>query len=68
MSRMGHLGEGAKEEAARRNVWSAQELSCRRQEEAFHSAYRGKALAHPGHLAPENKKKSGAGAETLLLS
>ena len=52
VSRMGHLGEGAKEAAARRKVWSAQELRTRREEEAFHSAYiwgRGKALARPGH-------------------
>ena len=49
---MGHLGEGAKEAAARRKVKSAQELRSRREEEAFHSAYirgRGKALGHPGH-------------------
>ena len=52
VSRMGHLGEGAKEAAARRKVWFAQELRTRREEEAFHSAYirgRGKALARPGH-------------------
>ena len=52
VSRMGHLGEGAKEAAARRKVWSAQELRTRREEEAFHSAYirgRGKALARPVH-------------------
>ena len=52
VSRMGDLGESAKVAAARRNVWSSQELRTRREEEAFHSAYirgRGKALARPGH-------------------
>ena len=48
VSRMGHLGEGAKEAAARRKVWSAQELRTRREEEAFHSAYiRGRGKAGP---------------------
>ena len=52
VSRMGHLGEGAKEAAARRKVWTAQEMRSRKEAEAFHSAYiqgRGKALARPGH-------------------
>ena len=39
VSRMGHLGEGAREAAARRRVWSAQEERSRREGEAFHSAY-----------------------------
>jgi hypothetical protein len=52
VSRMGHLGEGAKEAAARRKVWSGEEERSRKEEEAFFSAYirgRGKALARPGH-------------------
>ena len=52
VSRMGHLGEGAKEAAARRKVWTAQEMRSRKEAEAFHSAYirgRGMALARPGH-------------------
>jgi hypothetical protein len=39
VSRMGHLGEGAKEAAARRKVWSAQEERSRKEGEAFYSAY-----------------------------
>ena len=32
VSRMGHLGEGAKEETARRKVWTAQEMRSRKRQ------------------------------------
>ena len=50
VTRMGHLGEGAREAAARRKVWTAQVMRSSKEAEAFHSAYsqgRGKALARP---------------------
>ena len=52
VSRMGHLGEGAREAAARGRVWHAEEERTRREGEAFHSAYirgRGRALTRRGH-------------------
>ena len=52
VSRMGHLGEGAREAAARRRVWHAEEERTQREGEDFHTAYirgRGRALTGPGH-------------------
>ena len=49
---MGHLGEVAKQEAARRKVWSTQEERSQKEGEAFHPTYirgRGKAETRPGH-------------------
>ena len=52
VSRMGHRGEGAKEAAARRKVWSAQEERNRKEGEACHSTNiwgQGKAMTRPKH-------------------
>ena len=50
--RMGPLGEGAKESAARRMIWSAQEQRSQREGETFNSVYiqgRGKDLTLPSY-------------------